>query len=173
MKWWGWGDPAHHGTLPPDRLAALRAEIGAPERSTPPVAADAVLVADGRDEPGVRERLEPIVGAQWVRHDRMSRIVHAAGKGYPDLLRMRAGDANPAPDVVVYPGGPDDVRRVLDLCAAEGLAVVPFGGGTSVVGGVEPVRDGKDAVVSLDMERLSAVGPVDPASLTVELGAGL
>jgi alkyldihydroxyacetonephosphate synthase len=173
MKWWGWGDPAHHGTLPPDRLAALRAEIGAPERATPAVAADAVRVADGRVEPGVRERLEQIVGAGSVRDDRMSRIVHAAGKGYPDLLRMRAGDADPAPDVVVYPGGPEDVRRVLDLCAAEGLAVVPFGGGTSVVGGVEPVRDGKAAVVSLDMERLSAVGPVDPASLTVVLGAGL
>ena len=70
---------------------------------------------------------------------------------------MRAGDAENAPDAVVYPGARTRCGRVLDGCAARAAcAVVPFGGGTSVVGGVEPVRDGFDAVISLDLGRIAS-----------------
>ena len=80
-----------------------------------------------------------------MRDDRLTRVTHAAGKSYPDLLRMRSGSLEHAPDAVVYPADADEVRTVLDACADEGVAVVPFGGGTSVVGGVEPLRDGHEA----------------------------
>src|SRR5205823_528884 len=84
-------------------------------------------------------QVRELVGDEWARDDRLTRITHAAGKGYPDLVRLRAGRADPAPDAVVYPGDERDVRALLDHCASQRLAVVPFGGGTSVVGGVEPL----------------------------------
>ena len=65
------------------------------------------------------------------------RAAHAYGKGYPDLVRGFAGDFSAAPDLVVRPRSAEDVARVLDACADARIAVVPYGGGTSVVGGVE------------------------------------
>ena len=62
------------------------------------------------------------------------RVQHSAGKGYADLVRVRSGDASAAPDTVVQPGSADEVEAVLRACADAGVAVVPFGGGTSVVG---------------------------------------
>jgi alkyldihydroxyacetonephosphate synthase len=112
------------------------------------------------------ERLAPL------RDDREARILHAAGRGLPDLLRLRRGDADPAPDAVVSPGSHDAVRAVLQACGEHRVAVVPFGGGTSVVGGVEPLRGGCDAVVALDLAALDEVA-VDRQSLLATVGAGL
>ena len=82
------------------------------------------------------------------------RIRHAAGKGYPDLIRMRSGRIESAPDAVLAPPDAAHVAAVLEACAAAGVAVVPFGGGTSVVGGVEPVRGRFERLVSLDLTAL-------------------
>src|SRR5436190_573425 len=92
MRWWGWGDPAHNGGLPEETFAALRAELGAPDRRTPPVPLEEVRVGDRELPSSVRSLLAEAVGEDWVREDRETRIAHAAGKGYPDLIRMRAGD---------------------------------------------------------------------------------
>ena len=97
---------------------------------------------------------------------------HATGCGYADLARLRLGSLDAAPDAVVLPGSAEQVRRVLEVCAAEGVAVVPFGGGTSVVGGVAPERGPHGRLISLDLARLGAV-EVDRRSLTARLGAGL
>ena len=173
MRWWGWGDPGHRTELPPDELAALRTELGAPERTVRPVSLEDVRMEDpalGRRALG---KLRAAVGDAWVRQDRLTRVTHAAGKGYPDLVRLRSGRADAAPDAVVFPKDAGDVRTILDACAEEGVAVVPFGGGTSVVGGVEPLRGAMGAVVSLDLARLDDARQVDTRSLTAVLGAGL
>jgi alkyldihydroxyacetonephosphate synthase len=117
-------------------------------------------------------RLRDAVGDEWVLQDRLSRVTHAAGKGYPDLVRLRSGAAENAPDAVVVPRA-DEIRAVLDACAEESVAVVPFGGGTSVVGGVEPLRGAQKAAISLDLARLDRAEQVDARSLTAVLGAGL
>jgi alkyldihydroxyacetonephosphate synthase len=100
------------------------------------------------------------------------RVRHATGCGYADLARLRGGRLDIAPDAVLLPADAETVRRVLDSCAAEGIAVVPFGGGTSVVGGIEPLRGDHPRLVSLDLGRLRDV-EVDERSLTARLGAGL
>jgi alkyldihydroxyacetonephosphate synthase len=173
MKWWGWGDPARRADLPGPALEQLRAVIGAERRRCEPVSLAAIRL----QEPGLpskaRKALADAVGAEWLRDDQKSRVLHAAGKGYPDLVRMRSGSLEQAPDVVVYPDGEQQVRAVLDACASQQIAVVPFGGGTSVVGGLEPVRDGKVGVVSLDLARMAAAGSVDRRSHTAVLGPGL
>ncbi|MEX0972547.1 MAG: FAD-binding oxidoreductase [Solirubrobacterales bacterium] len=112
------------------------------------------------------------VGEANVFSGTEDRVRHATGCGYADLVRLRSGKLEAAPDAVLLPGDADAVRRVLEICAAEGIAVVPFGGGTSVVGGVAPLRGPHSHLVSLDLSRLRGV-EVDRRSLTARLGAGL
>jgi alkyldihydroxyacetonephosphate synthase len=112
------------------------------------------------------------VGAENVFSDSEDRIRHATGCGYVDLARLRSGRLAAAPDAVLLPADAAAVQRVVALCATEGVAVVPFGGGTSVVGGVEPLRGEHGRLISLDLTRLQKV-EVDARSLTARLGAGL
>jgi alkyldihydroxyacetonephosphate synthase len=123
--------------------------------------------------PGAISSLSSVVGAGNVREDHAERVLHAAGKGYADLVRLRAGEPHSAPDAVVFPAGTDEVAAVLAVCARESLAVVPFGGGTSVVGGVEPLRGEQRGVISLDMRRMGEVLALDEASRTVTVQGGI
>jgi alkyldihydroxyacetonephosphate synthase len=173
MKWWGWGSEDRTVTLPEPALAQLRGVLGAEARRADPVALDQVQIGDSRIPQKVVEQFTGVVGDGWVRSDRLTRVRHAAGKSYPDLVRMRSGQAEKAPDAIVHPATEDQVAAVLRLCGEHGIAVVPFGGGTSVVGGVEPVRGSFDSLIALDLERMTAVTAVDERSLTVELGPGL
>jgi alkyldihydroxyacetonephosphate synthase len=164
MRWWGWGDPAHHAPLPAHAVAWLEREIGLEREPRRPVGIEEVRLRPPALPEGVRARLEAIVGASAVCDDREARVLHAAGKGYPDLVRLRAGDAESAPDAVVWPASHEQVAAVLEASAAAGVAVVPFGGGTSVVGGVEPWRGEFGALVALDLGRLSAFVGLDERS---------
>jgi len=116
--------------------------------------------------------VEPAVGEERIFAADEDRLRHAGGRGYVDLARLRNGSLEAVPDAVLVPADAEAVRRVLAACAAEGVAVVPFGGGTSVVGGVEPLHEGFEAVIALDLGRLDGV-EVDRHSLTATLGAGL
>jgi alkyldihydroxyacetonephosphate synthase len=174
MRWWGWGQDGHRVSLPEPAAAMLREELGADlSVRHEHVALEEVRLPEPRLPDGVRARLETAVGAEHVLDDRAARVEHAAGRSYPDLVRLRSGDASRAPDAVVAPGTADEVRAVLEACSEARVAVVPFGGGTSVVGGVEPFSDGFDGAVALDLRRLDRVVEVDRASLTATLEAGL
>jgi alkyldihydroxyacetonephosphate synthase len=172
-RWWGWAEPARPPHLPEAGLTLLRNEIGLPEGARGDrVALEQVELPEGALPEPALARLRDVVGEASVRIDRVDRIVHAAGKSYPDLVRLRSGDASSAPDAVVLPGSAEDVAAVLAVCAEEGVAVVPFGGGTSVVGGVEPLRGGFDSVITLDLGRLDGL-EVDRKSLLATFGAGV
>ncbi len=173
MRWWGWGADAHPAGLPAHALAFLSETVGTAARPAPPVALSRVQLAPSSISQGTLAELRAIVGEEFVRDDHDERVLHAAGKGYPDLVRLRAGEPDGAPDVVVTPGDAAQVAAVLALCARASLAVVPFGGGTSVVGGLAPLRGSHGGVVSLDTTRLGAVLALDRESRTVTVGAGL
>ena len=172
MRWDGWGERPGDGSFPEAGLRMLGDELGLSGRRTPPVPLDEVGVAQSRLPDAARAALTEVVGADRVDNSREARIRHSAGRSYPDLIRLRAGDAAVAPDAVVSPADHDEVAEVLEACADQRVAVVPFGGGTSVVGGVEPLHDGFDSVIALDLRRLDSVS-VDRTSLTATLGAGL
>ena len=169
-KWWGWGDAAVAPELDRPALAVLRDRIGELE-PWPLAAAGPAEFALPPARP-LPARLTEALGAERVFTAAEDRLRHASGRGYADLARMRAGRLEEAPDAVLVPADRAMLRAVLDLCAAEGVAVVPFGGGTSVVGGVEPLRGSHAGLVSLDLTELRAVA-VDRRSLTARLGAGL
>jgi alkyldihydroxyacetonephosphate synthase len=171
MKWWGWGDPAHEPRLPAHALAFLEAELGARPDRRDPVALEAVRLPESSLPASARDRL--VAAGGEVRDDREARVVHAAGKSYPDLVRQRSGELEHAPDAVVHPGDRSAVAGLLEACAREGVAVVPFGGGTSVVGGVAPLRGSFPAVVSLDLSKLDELIGVDAVSRTAVIEAGV
>ncbi|MEA2335839.1 MAG: alkyldihydroxyacetonephosphate synthase [Solirubrobacteraceae bacterium] len=173
MRWWGWGDPAHPPGLPATALGFLQDAVGLAARPRPAVALSQVRLPEPALAEPALSRLRAISGAKHVRDDHGERVAHAAGKGYPDLVRLRAGEPEGAPDAVVLPGSMQEVSAVLALCAGESLAVVPFGGGTSVVGGVEPLRGEHRGVISLDMRRMGGVVELDGASRTVTVQGGI
>jgi alkyldihydroxyacetonephosphate synthase len=173
MRWHGWGEDAGAVEVPPHALAFLREEVGlAPVLRRAP-ALETLRLPDVALAERARDALAAIVGAAHVRDDREARVRHAAGRSYPDLVRLRSGALEAAPDAVAWPGGHEEVSAVLAVCAREGVAVVPFGGGTSVVGGVDPLRGPFGAVVALDLGRMDGLLALDERSLVATVQAGL
>ena len=168
MKWNGWGEPDKRMEVPESARAMLRERLG-PAEPTPGVELSDVKLKRRRSVP---ESVLEAAGPDGATTEREARIANAYGRGYPDLVRLRAGDLDTAPDAVISPADADGVAAVIEACGRDGVAVVPFGGGTSVVGGVEALRGEHGAVVSLDLRRMCAVR-VDRQSLTAELGPGL
>ncbi|HEV2727997.1 MAG TPA: FAD-binding oxidoreductase, partial [Solirubrobacterales bacterium] len=168
-KWWGWGDPSIEPSLDEAALGVLRERIG--ELQPWPLA----RALEGFELPAAEAlpaALVDAVGGENVFVSDEDRLRHATGRGYADLARLRSGGLEAAPDAVVLPRSASALQRLLEVCASEGIAVVPFGGGTSVVGGVEPLRGGHSRLISLDLGALRDV-VVDERSLTARLGAGL
>jgi alkyldihydroxyacetonephosphate synthase len=168
-KWWGWGDLAVEPTLDDEALGVLRERIGELESWPLARSLEEFELPAAESLPRV---LVEAVGEESVSAADEDRLRHAAGRGYTDLARLRGGALEAAPDAVVMPPDVEALRRVIDVCGAEGVAIVPFGGGTSVVGGVEPLRGSHDRLISLDLGALREV-QVDKTSLTARLGAGL
>jgi alkyldihydroxyacetonephosphate synthase len=173
MIWHGWGDPSQRHGLPDGAEEFLAGRIGGLGGPTPPVDLDDVRVGDSALTDAQRGALADVVGTDFVRDDHRTRVEHAGGKSYPDLLRRRRGDAVAAPDAVVLPADHDQVVRLLAACVRERIAVVPFGGGTSVVGGVEPERGPFDALVSLDLSRMDRLVHLDEDSRVATFEPGL
>jgi alkyldihydroxyacetonephosphate synthase len=172
MRWWGWGVDADATSLPDKARQMLREAFSVEDEPAPPVDLEAVTLPDPALPGDLRSQLAGIVGEDAIREDRLARVAHALGKSYPDLVRARAGDGSSAPDAVVYPGSHDEVVAVLELCTAHRVAVVPFGGGSSVVGGVEPRRDSLAGAISLDLARMDRLVAADPVSLTATFEPG-
>ena len=170
---WAAPDPER---LVGDELRALLAQaftIGESELAAGSPAAVALEVGPSALAEGpAREALVAAVGADHVVVDGPARAAHANGMSYLDLVR-RSAHPPAAPDAVVLPAGHDEVGAVLRACSAHGVAVVPFGGGTSVVGGVAPERGGFAAVIALDLRRLDRLVELDDVSWTATLQAGV
>ncbi|WP_246372177.1 FAD-binding oxidoreductase, partial [Nocardioides pelophilus] len=164
-----WGDPAHAGPLP-DSVRDLVGLVF--ELSDTPAVTD-VAVPAPRLPAELVDGLRAVVGDEHVVLDDAVRRQRTRGKSTPDLLRQRAGDLDDAPDVVVRPADHDGVQALLDYAQQHRIAVVPFGGGTSVTGGLAPDRDGFAGVVSLDLGRMRSLLALDPVSSTATLGPGL
>ncbi|MCW2817134.1 MAG: putative FAD-linked oxidoreductase [Nocardioides sp.] len=165
-----WGDPARAAALPDAARGLVELAFG--PLTERPAVADVALPASGLDDV-LLDALRHALGAEHVRTDDDSRRLRTRGKSTPDLLRARAGDLGEAPDAVVRPGTHDEVAAVLAWAAEHHVAVVPFGGGTSVTGGLAARRDGYAGLVSLDLVRMKRLVAVDHVSMTATLEPGL
>ncbi|MBE1537559.1 alkyldihydroxyacetonephosphate synthase [Actinomadura algeriensis] len=172
MLWSGWGDPDRAEPLPEAVVGLLRDLLGVRTADARPVALAGIAPPEPRlDGAELAALTEAAGGAEHVRTDAEARVRHTRGKSTPDLLRVRAGETSAAPDAVVLPGGHEEVLAVLRACAAHRIPVVPFGGGTSVVGGLAP--EGVDRFVALDLRRMDALVAIDHESRTAVLQPGL
>ncbi|RPF20531.1 FAD-binding oxidoreductase [Myceligenerans xiligouense] len=172
MRWDGWGDPAKATEkLPGGVSLLLTAVLGHRPRRTARIRpADVELTTPELPADDVRA-LAAAVGAEYVRTDHDARVLHAGGKSTPDLVRRRARE-QAAPGAVVLPGSEAGVAAVLRIAAEKGLAVVPFGGGTAVTGGLEPDAGDHRQVISLDLRRLAGLERLDDVSGEATFWAG-
>ena len=172
QRWWGWGTDGHDAPLPEAGEALLVEELGLESARTTLPALEELLLPPSSLADEARIRLAEIVGADRVADDHATRVLHGAGRSYPDLLALRSGELAHAPDAVVSPADHVEVLSVLRACAELDLAVVPFGGGSSVVGGVAPLAGDRAGVISLDLERLTGLLSLDPRSGLARFAAG-
>jgi len=166
-RFWGWGlesdalSPRERSTI-----TAMLSGLGArtEERPAPQV---------GEFElPAPRISPPPTLAAQFSAAP-LDRLNHCAGKSYADCARMWLRTPPSPPDWVAYPQDEQAVTDILDWAQTHDVAVIPYGGGSSVCGGVEAaVGPGYAAAVSLDLERLNRVLEVDPVSRAARIQAG-
>ncbi len=164
---------ALEATLPKAARRHLAKELGWTPRHTPPVPVPEIRLAPSRLPASALAALTALLGEENVLTDRDARLLRAGGKSYLDLLRRRAGDATDAPDAVVLPGTTEETAALLALCSEHGVVVVPFGGGTSVVGGLAGVDPDDRPAVALDLRRMASVREIDLPSSMVTVGPGM
>ncbi len=173
ISWSGWGDPALATPLPEMLEALLRDALRIERRGAAPPALEALPLVPARLPDAAGAALARIVGAEHARGDHDTRARHARGKSTIDLLELRGGGPISAPDLVVSPASEDEVQAALECCSEHRVAVIPFGGGTSVVGGLRPDAEGFTGAVALDLRRLNALVRIDEESRLAVLEPGL
>jgi len=179
LRWNGWGRLGESTQMTRSREAALLAELGRRlgrplARGAEPVELDAIRLPPPKLAPDVLARLRAACGEDGVRTSAFERVTHAVGRSLPDLFRLRRGEIEAVPEAVVVPAEEGAVAAVLRIAAEANLAVVPFGGGSSVVGGVEPrTAAGQAGALSLDTTRLDRLLRLDPESRTATFQAGI
>lgn len=122
--------------------------------------------------PGDFSDIEQIFGKEGVSIDPVKRLMHAMGKSYVDLLRIRRGWVDRTPDAVVFPVKASQIHALMAMAADRGWSLVPFGGGTSVVGGVEPFSNDVP-VITLDLVRMNRILHIDRTSHTARVQCGI
>ena len=172
LSWSGWGDPTQASELPEAVGELLRTGLGVTRATPAPRAIEELALVAPRLPAPVVERLGAAVGPANARGDHASRARHALGRSTLDLLALRSGAPSPPPTPRSRPQATIRCWRYSD-CSQARVAVVPFGGGTSVVGGLTPDADGFAGWVALDLTRLDAVHDVDTESRLARLGPGL
>jgi alkyldihydroxyacetonephosphate synthase len=168
-SWWGWGweDAAVTGAEL-EGLAALVAGLtgAAPELHDPPPTSALQLRTPRLHTPSAL--------ASFCSQEARDRAAHSHGKAFRDVVRNLQGKIDDPPDVVARPRTEAEVVDVLEWCSNAGLAAIPYGGGTSVVGGIEPqVGDRFPGVVSVDLTALDRVLEVDATSQAARIQAGV
>lgn len=161
-RWNGWGDEGHAYEVPARSRGALADWVGpsVPTRSAP-------LQDVVRAVPESR-----VSGASFLSYDAEDRLRHARGQSFPDWVALRSGQVGVYPDAVAYPESAADVRSLLEWAQRTNTKLIPYGGGTSVVGHVNPEAD-RGPVVTMDLRRLSKLLKLDETSRLATFGAGV
>jgi alkyldihydroxyacetonephosphate synthase len=161
-RWNGWGDDAIAFAVNPDAVQFLEERIGSGV-----MPADATLAQACRDVPVSRLLPHPLIDISAE-----ARLRSGLGQSLPDWLKLRYGKVGALPDGVAFPESGEDVRALLDFAARHHIAVIPYGGGTSVVGHLgAPVGD--QPVLTINLARLSRLISLDKKSQLATFGAGV
>lgn len=175
-KWWGWGkmDKRFELKSHPNFESYLKRHFHLPEQPVLPVPSpEDFSIPECRLSQEETRQLREIMG-EGLTSSRIERLIHSVGKSYHDLIRLRRREGISFPDAVLYPDAEKQIEAVLKWAAEHHVAVVPFGGGTSVVGGVEASTPGTHhALVTMDLRKFDKIVELDSQSLIVEAEAGI
>ncbi len=160
-RWNGWGDSANDYPLKPAGVAFLKGTLG-PGRPLPDASLESVLAR----VPASRLAAHPLIDT-----DAETRLRHARGQSLGDWLAMRSGDFQVFPDGVAFPENGEQVRALLDWCQAEEVRLIPYGGGTSVAGHINPSA-GERPVLTLSLAKMNRLLALDEDSRLATFGAG-
>jgi alkyldihydroxyacetonephosphate synthase len=171
LKHFGWGQEGEGLTVEEERAALDRYRrlfgIHRFDERRPPALSEIVLRPPRIAPP------PPL--APQCSSEPYDRIAHTYGKSFSDYARGLAGQYDNAPDVVAYPRDEAEVTAIVDWAAGAEAALIPFGAGSTVVGGIEPAIEGTScrAAISLDLRHLNRVVEVDRTSRAARIEAGV
>jgi alkyldihydroxyacetonephosphate synthase len=176
MKWWGWGNEdvqfraqAHPGFWP---YAKSVLGIEGDDFSACEWKLEAIELPEACLDERFLAKLRSFLAPAQICDQAKERVIHAYGKGFRDLFRLRRGLAVGAPDLVIYPESERDVCLTLRAAAERDVVVIPFGGGSNISGCLERMET-RRMCVSLDMRRMRRVLSVDARSCTARIEAGI
>ncbi|MCX8064214.1 MAG: FAD-binding oxidoreductase [Candidatus Hydrogenedentes bacterium] len=177
-KWCGWGLAETPDLLKDKRDAFwnwLRELCGFGALPyTPPIDWREIKVPPSQISNQAILELEKKIPLSKITTSQFERIVHSRGKSYLDTLALRTGKIDSYPDIVVYPATKEDIIQLVRWCNLNRVAIIPFGGGTSVVGGANPIKlDSHEGVISLDIRSLNKVLHIDRKSSIAKAEAGI
>jgi alkyldihydroxyacetonephosphate synthase len=168
-KFWGWGYEDEQPKTEDLRaaVAGVRAQLGfGAEDAELPASIDSLELPPARLEP-------PASLAAICTADTYERAAHSYGSSYRDLVRAFRGRFDHPCDVVAFPTDEQEIEALLDWCDSAGAVAIPYGGGTGVVGGVEPaVGEAYSGAVTIDLRNLDRVLEVDEVSHAARIQAG-
>jgi alkyldihydroxyacetonephosphate synthase len=177
QKWWGWGAEgiqfsfADKPKFAPFVMDVIGVDVTKPAPRVAELSSFDIpttqLAAD------LRAALVDAIGEEYVVEDDEYRVIHAFGRGVRDLVRVRRGQFGRLPDAVVYPGSEDDVVGIVNAAVAHDAVVIPYGGGSNIVGALEAVPTETRQVLSIDMGRMNKVLEIDGASGLARIQAGV
>jgi alkyldihydroxyacetonephosphate synthase len=173
LRWWGWGtlDQSYDLSNRPNFWPFLQANLGVgPGPLAEPVPLDSITLPPPRLDPELVRSLRKRFGATIVNSGNEARVLHTYGKSYKDLVRLRRGEVTHPPDAVVFPESEEQIVELLTWAAQHGVVLIPFGGGSSVISGVEPHSE--KPTLTIDLARLNQVVHLDVVSQTMTAQAG-
>jgi len=165
-RWNGWGDENNSMALPPSAEKFLRQTLGEAK-----CLADITLTQVVNKVPKTRLTAEQLASFTWLTDDKEQRVRHAKGQSLPDWLAMRSGTIDVFPDAVAFPENTTDIQLLMAFAQQHNIELIPYGGGTSVAGHINPVSSLR-CIVTVDMSRLNQLLYLDKQSHIATFGAG-
>lgn len=161
-RWNGWGDETINYSIPASAISYLNRLVGIGTRPR---------------DCGLQELLPTLPKSKLPNHalistDSRTRLLHARGQSFPDWLDLHSGHIKSYPDGVAYPMSDENVVQLIQFANQAGIHLIPYGGGTSVVGHIDPIKD-KSPILTIDMSRMNRLIDLDSQSLQATFGAGI
>ncbi|MBT3984393.1 MAG: FAD-binding oxidoreductase [Bacteriovoracaceae bacterium] len=176
MKWWGWGEDkikfeldSKPGILP---YVKKKFDIGQLKKAVAPDL-DQIPITPSQLPQGIVDSFTKILGEKNISCEKEDIILHSLGKSYFDLIRLRLKTPLLTPDLVLYPDTEEQISSIYQICEKEKIAIVPFGGGTSVSSGVEALKGSNDFVISLDLRNFKQITKIDRVSNQAHVEGGI
>ena len=161
-RWNGWGDDSISSTIPPATVAFLEHRVGQGHRPLDVNLGDIVQ----------RIPKSRLLSQALVSTDPLVRLLHSRGQSFPNWVDMRTGNIDTFPDGVAYPSSSEEVTSLIHLARHSGIHLIPYGGGTSVVGHIDVIKS-KTPVITINMNRMNRMIDLNPNNLLATFSAGV